>query len=98
MPANVLCDGVPWLTETSPSESLEYNAAKAARGESHAAALPAHAFADPDRTIETHAATLGLGSSPQSYLDLARAQPRLNYDARLGAPPINNYIRAGFGP
>ena len=32
-----------------------------------------------------------------SYLDAARAQTRLNYDARLGAPTINDYIRAGFG-
>ena len=32
-----------------------------------------------------------------SYLDAARAQTRLNYDARLGAPAINDYIRTGFG-
>jgi len=70
---------------------------QAASGESDAAALPALAFPDPDRTIETYAASLGLGATLQSYLDAARAQNRLNHDARLGAPAINDYVRAGFG-
>ena len=70
---------------------------KAASGENDATALTALAFPDPDRTIETYAAALGLGSTLQSYLDAARAQTRLSYDARLGAPAINDYIRAGFG-
>jgi hypothetical protein len=71
---------------------------KAASGESDAVALPAVAFPDPDRSIETYAAALGIGSTLQSYLDVARGQTRLNYDARLGAPAINDYIRAGFAP
>jgi hypothetical protein len=77
------------------SGSLE--AWQAASGENDATQLPALAFPDPERTIETYAATLGLGSTLQSYLDAARAQTRLNHDARLGAPAINDYVRAGFG-
>ncbi|MBN2573325.1 MAG: hypothetical protein JXP73_02055, partial [Deltaproteobacteria bacterium] len=71
---------------------------KAASGEVDAVALPALTFPDPDRSIETYAATLGLGSTLQSYLDVALRQTRLNYDAHLGAPAINDYIRAGFAP
>jgi hypothetical protein len=71
---------------------------RAASGEADAAALSALSFPDPDRTIETYAQGLGLGSTLQSYLDVARTQTRLNYDARLAAPAINDYIRAGFGP
>jgi hypothetical protein len=71
---------------------------KAASGEADATAIPALAFPDPDRSIESYATTLGLGSTLQSYLDVARTQTRLNFDPRLGAPAINDYIRAGFGP
>jgi hypothetical protein len=70
---------------------------KAASGESDAAALAALAFPDPERGIETYAAWLGLGSTLEAYLATARLQTRLNHDSRLGAPAINDYIRAGFG-
>jgi hypothetical protein len=71
---------------------------KAASGEVDATAIPSLAFPDPGRTLESYATTLGLGATLQSYLDVARAQTRLNYDPRLGAPAINDYVRAGFGP
>ncbi len=70
---------------------------KTESGEGDASALSELAFPAPDRTVETYAATLGLGSTLQGFLDAALAQTRLNYDARLGAPAINDYIRAGFG-
>jgi len=71
---------------------------KAASGEADALALPALDYPEPDRSIESYAQSLGLGSTSQSYLDVARGQTRLNYDAKLGAPAITAYIRAGFGP
>lgn len=53
------------------------------------------------RGQEDGSSTLDVGSASLvvfvSYLDAARAQTRLRYDARLGAPAINDYIRAGFG-
>ncbi len=71
---------------------------KATSGESDATTLDPADFSDPDRTIETYATSLGLGSTLASYLDAARNQTRLNFDPRLGAPAINDYIRAGFQP
>ncbi|MEM1029372.1 MAG: right-handed parallel beta-helix repeat-containing protein [Myxococcota bacterium] len=54
-------------------------------------------FPDPSRTLETYAASLGLGSTLVDYLSVARTQSRLNHRPELGAPAINDYIRAGFG-
>jgi len=53
-------------------------------------------FADPDRTIETYAESLQIGSSLEGYLSQARLQNRLRYYGELTAPAINAYIRAGF--
>lgn len=70
---------------------------KSASGESDAQAVTADpGFADPERSVETYAESLGLEASLAGFLGAARLQNRLNYDPRLTANALNDYIRAGF--
>lgn len=54
-------------------------------------------YPDPDRTIDSYAVVLGLGSTFEDYLSAALAQSRLTWRNELNAPAINGYMRAGFG-
>jgi hypothetical protein len=66
-----------------------------ASGESDATELGGLTFSDPDRDLESYAASLGTGDLAD-FIALARRQTRLNYRPELTAPAINDYIRAGF--
>jgi hypothetical protein len=58
---------------------------------------PAVRFPDPDRTIETYAKSLGLGSALDAFMQAANNQSRAHWDPRLTAGAVNDYIRQGFG-
>lgn len=53
-------------------------------------------FSDPSRTVETYAASLGLTSSLEAFLEVARQQSRLTWRSDMTADAVNDYIRAGF--
>jgi hypothetical protein len=70
---------------------------KTKSGESNAKTLTADVgFADPDRSVETYAESLGLEPTLESFVEAARLQSRLNYAPRLTANALNDYIREGF--
>jgi hypothetical protein len=82
-----------WFCLDGSRASLE--AWNQASGDTGSLADPS--FPDPDRAIESYAASLGLGSTLADFLGRARRMSRLEYDSRLAAPAVNDYIRAGFG-
>ncbi len=53
-------------------------------------------FSDPDRTLETYAAVLGLAGTVEAFVLEARQQSRHHWRPELTAPAVNDYIRAGF--
>ncbi len=53
-------------------------------------------FSDPDRTVGSYAATLGLQNTLDCFLTAAKKQSRLNWHHELTAGAVNDYIRAGF--
>jgi len=53
-------------------------------------------FTDPDRTVGSYAATLGLEGTLEAYLGEAKKQSRFNWKGNLTAAAVNDYIRAGF--
>ena len=53
-------------------------------------------FTDPDRTVSTYAASLGLASNLEAFLEVARQQSRLTWRSDMTANAVNDYIRAGF--
>jgi hypothetical protein len=53
-------------------------------------------YPDPGRTIETYAASLGLGASLDAFLAQARLQSRTNWHPEYTARAVNDYIRGGF--
>jgi hypothetical protein len=59
--------------------------------------LDAPDFPDANRSVETYAASLGIGSKLTDFIARARRVTRLEYEPRLGAPALNDYIRKGFG-
>lgn len=63
-------------------------------GESGAAEAN-HSASAPGRNLESYVTTLGLGSL-DSYSQAIREQSRLNYDDRLMAGSVNEFIRAGY--
>lgn len=54
------------------------------------------AFPDPDRTIETYAASLGLAPTYEAFITEALAQSKYNWRSAYTAAEVNAYIRAGF--
>lgn len=69
---------------------------KSASGETGVTTLAGVPFSDPERTIERYAGERGLDATLAGFLGAARVRSRLSWDERLGAPAINDYIRAGF--
>ncbi len=70
---------------------------QSASGEADATALASPpSFAEPDRSVETYAGTIGVGSTLPDFLAVARLQSRLTWRDDLTAPALNDYIRAGF--
>ena len=53
-------------------------------------------YAAPNRSIGTYAATIGAGSTLQSFMAEARKQTDGNWRSNLTARAVNGYIRAGF--
>jgi hypothetical protein len=66
----------------------------ASKDGSSVAAVPS--YADPERTLETYLASLGLPTDLDSYAAALRQQSRFHWDPALQAPAINAYVRAGF--
>ena len=70
---------------------------QSASGEADATALPSPpSFTAPDRSVETYAGSIGVGSTLPDFLAAARLQSRLNWRDDLTALAPNDYIRAGF--
>jgi hypothetical protein len=53
-------------------------------------------YVDPNRTIETYLASLGLATDMDSFAALLVQQSKFNWRTDLGAEAINKYIRDGF--
>ena len=62
----------------------------------HSATATAPTFPAPDRDLERYAASLGLGSF-EGLLRAMHGQSKANWDTRLTAGTINQWLRAGFG-
>jgi hypothetical protein len=54
-------------------------------------------YPDPNRTIESYMTSLGLTSTVDAFLALARDQSRDNWRAEFEARAVMNYVREGFG-
>jgi hypothetical protein len=54
-------------------------------------------YLDPNRTIDTYMASLGLSGGYDAFMARADQQSKDNWDPRFTAAAVNNYIRAGFG-
>jgi len=54
------------------------------------------AFADPDRTIETYAESLGLQPTYEAFITQALQQSKYTWRPEFTATAVNTYIRAGF--
>jgi hypothetical protein len=83
-----------WFCLDTGRESIETWRTRS--GESDALAIDLPDYTDPDRTVESYAATLGLDPTLEAFLAAARQQSRLDWRAELTAPVLNDYIRAGF--
>jgi len=56
-----------------------------------------HPFRDSTRTVSTYASTvLGLAATHAAFITAARAQSKDNWDVRLTAGAVNDWIREGF--
>lgn len=53
-------------------------------------------FADPSRTIEGYAKSIGLPPTLHDFMNRQSGQNRLSWDTRLTAAAVNDYIRQGF--
>ncbi|PIW64253.1 MAG: hypothetical protein COW12_07060, partial [Candidatus Omnitrophica bacterium CG12_big_fil_rev_8_21_14_0_65_45_16] len=54
-------------------------------------------YPDPERTAETYVQSRSLGQTLDDFMLLAKQQNKMNWDPRLTAGAINDYIREGFG-
>lgn len=54
-------------------------------------------FPDPSRNITSYMTSIGEISTLDAFFAAIRNQDRYNWDSRLNAGQINNYIKAGFG-
>lgn len=55
-------------------------------------------FADPCRTIEGYAQSIGLKPALHEFVRSADSQSRDSWNPKLTASAVNDYIRAGFAP
>lgn len=53
-------------------------------------------YTDPDRDLGTYAATLGIGSTFDHFVNALLQQEKGNWDEALMAGPFINYVRQGF--
>lgn len=67
----------------------------AATGETAATAEQV-VFGDPDRTIQTYAASLGLEATYEAFITEALLQSKYNWRPELTAAAVNAYIQTGF--
>ncbi len=56
----------------------------------------APSYVDPDRTIETYLASLGLTTDTDRFVAELKQQSKFNWNEALTAATINHYIRQGF--
>lgn len=54
-------------------------------------------YPDPTRDVDTYMSSIGQTGTIDAFIAAARAQDRYNWDNRLSAAYVNNYIRQGFG-
>jgi hypothetical protein len=54
-------------------------------------------YPDPDRSITTYAASIGLEPTLGAFMDAARANRKGTWNPAHTAAPVIDYIRAGFG-
>ena len=54
------------------------------------------AYSDPNRTLGTYAAHLGIGNTFADFMDAALQQERGRWNSDLEAEAVINYIREGF--
>ena len=52
-------------------------------------------FSNPDRTLDTYAASIGQGSAA-SFLYASRQLSDQNWQEQLTAPAVNSYVQGGF--
>jgi hypothetical protein len=67
-----------------------------ASGEDGAEAISLPNYTDPERTLETYSAEIGLDESLEGFLAEARVQTRLRFFPELTATRLNAYVRDGF--
>jgi hypothetical protein len=67
------------------------------RAEEWDAQAGAVSYPDPNRSVATYWTSLGKTGGYQGFMDRARQQSRSNWDPRISAPAVNDYIREGFG-
>jgi hypothetical protein len=75
---------------------LDLDGWRAAANEDSATAVAFDA-PEPNRNLDTYAASLGIGSTLADFAENARVQSRHRYRPELDAANANNYIREGFG-
>jgi len=86
-----------WFSPTGTSGRTDVEGWVAASGETDAEELSAPPnYVDPERSIETYAQSLELGSTLEEFMGHAVQQTRLRWYYELSAPAINGYIKAGF--
>lgn len=54
-------------------------------------------YPDPDRSVASYWASLGNTGGYDGFMQRAREQSRANWDSRVTAPAVNDYVRQGFG-
>ncbi|MBN2339853.1 MAG: right-handed parallel beta-helix repeat-containing protein [Deltaproteobacteria bacterium] len=84
--------GVDWFCGDIDGDLNAWNLASSETG----AAEFTPAFRDPDRTVGSYAATLGLDGTLEAFMAEAVERTRLNWNDAYTATALNNYIREGF--
>jgi hypothetical protein len=76
--------------------ALSWEAWAQATSDDSTSASSAPPYLDPQRSIATFAATIGLAPSLVGFLAAARLQTRLTWRDELTAARVNDYLRGGF--
>jgi hypothetical protein len=63
----------------------------------YASSATGNPFPNPSRNLGSYASSIGIGSTPQDFLALARQQSRDQWNPQLTAKEAIRYLRAGFG-
>ncbi|MFO0831781.1 MAG: hypothetical protein U0637_08035 [Phycisphaerales bacterium] len=79
--------------QTSPLTPAEW----ATRTGDTTAQMSQVSFPDPERTVGTYMASLGMEPTLDAFLREARKQSRTNWRPEFTAQAVNQYIREGFG-